>query len=207
MRFTSLHISFFASAAIFAVLFALSGCNTNGCTDNRSAIPQMGFYAMGSQEKLTLDSVDIGGVGAPNDSLLVVAGKPTHIVNLPFRYDKEEVKFYIHYDYKEQGLDHPSLNDTITFRYSSRPFFASEECGAMYVYTVHSFSHTSHLIDSMAVTDTLITNVDRERIQLFFRVSNNDEPEEPENPENPENPEEPENPQTPQNRSINLNAK
>ena len=188
MRFTPRHI-LFAVAASAAVVCILAGCNTTGCTDNRSAIPQMGFYAMGSGDAMSLDSVEIGGGGAPNDSLLVESGKSTHIVNLPFRYDKEEVSFYIRYDYKEQGLDHPALNDTITFRYTAKPFFASEECGAMYVYTVHGFSHTSHLIDSMAVTDTLITNVDRERIQLYFRVAE-DEPETPEEPEEPETPSE-----------------
>lgn len=148
----------------------MGGCNTSGCTDNHSAIPQAGFYSSADPTKsIALDSVAIGGVGAPGDSLLVSPGASVHTLNLPFRISADSASFFFHY--ASEGLNFPWLNDTLTFRYSSRPFFASEECGVLYIYQVHSFSYTHHLIDSVAVTDTLITNVDRERIQIFFRTA------------------------------------
>ena len=54
------------------------------------------------------------------------------------------------------------LNDSI---------FASAECGAMYRYHVRSFTYTTHMIDSVKMTDSLITNNDAEQIQIFFRTA------------------------------------
>lgn len=45
----------------------------------------------------------------------------------------------------------------------------------MYHYLITSFTYTRHLIDSVAVTDSLITNIDIESIQIFFRTSDPDE--------------------------------
>lgn len=156
----------------------LGACNNSTCADNHSALPLMGFYNASTEASLSLDSINFGGVGAPGDSLLVMSGKHTSQVYLPFRNDRTETSFFINYDYKLQGLDLPEFNDTITFRYSSTPFFASNECGAMYQYHIDEVKYTRHLIESVAITDSTITNVERERIQVFFRVA---EPE-PENP-------------------------
>lgn len=174
-----------------AVMGALSGCNTQGCTDNRSALPLMGLYSSATNARIVLDSLDIGGVGAPDDSLLIHSGQSVQSLYLPFRYDCDETSFFIHYDYKEQGLDDPSLDDIITIGYTSEPYFASEECGAYYIYTIRSLTYTTHLIDHITIVDSVINNIDMERIQVYFRIT---EPEEPENPDNPDNPNEPTNP-------------
>lgn len=131
----------------------------------------MGFYSSATGQAFTLDSLALSGVGAPNDSLLVSPGQRVQIVNLPFRNNTTTTAFCFHYAYPSQGLDNPRLNDTLTFHYTARPFFASEECGAMYVYEVHGFEFTRHVIDSVVVADTMITNVDRERIRVYFRVA------------------------------------
>lgn len=162
--------------ASFGVL--LSGCNNSTCSDNHSALPLMGFYNASDNKAITLDSIDFGGVGAPMDSLLVLSGKRTQQVYLPFRNGQSATSFFFHYDYKLQGLDNEEFNDTITFYYTASPFFASNECGAMYQYHIDRVEFTRHLIENVVVTDSMITNVERERIQVLFRVS------EPENPEN-----------------------
>ena len=48
------------------------------------------------------------------------------------------------------------------------PYFASEDCGAMYRYNITGVSHTSWLLDSVAVIDSAITNTDFQRIQLYY---------------------------------------
>ena len=63
-----------ALAGITALMPALTGCNTAGCTDNHSALPMMGFYNMATQSPVILDSLELGGVGAPDDSLLIKSG-------------------------------------------------------------------------------------------------------------------------------------
>ena len=68
-------------------------------------------------------------------------------------------------------LDDEAYNDTLTFGYTSSPYFASEQCGAMLLYEIHSFKYTRHLVDSVAIVDSLITNTDLERIKIYFRTS------------------------------------
>ena len=41
----------------------------------------------------------------------------------------------------------------------------------MYRYHVRSFTYTTHMIDSVKMTDSLITNNDAEQIQIFFRTA------------------------------------
>ena len=149
-------------------------CNTSGCTDNHSALPLMGFYDYATGSSVTLDSLDLGGVGAPGDSLLVHSGEKVSQVYLPFRDGVSSSSFCLHYDYKLQGLDNPAFDDIITFHYDAEPYFASSECGAMYRYVIRDVEYTRHLIDSIAVIDPVVTNVELERIQVFFRTASTD---------------------------------
>ncbi len=93
-----------------------------------------------------------------------------------------------------QSLAPYGVEDRITFYYEAHPWFASEECGAMYHYRITRVSHTTQLLDSVGVADSLITNIERETIGLYFRTSEPDEPETPDTPETPEVTEEPEEP-------------
>ncbi len=155
-----------AVAAVIA-----GGCNTDGCTDNRSALPLMGLYSASTEQTMTLDSIGIGGVDAPADSMLVYPGESVSSAYLPFRFDRTQTSFFFHYSYKEQGLDNPEFNDTITFHYTSEPYFASEECGAFFIYHIGQVDYTTHLIEEVEITDSLITNVEMERIKVFFRTA------------------------------------
>ena len=159
-------------AALMAVASVAAGCNTTGCTDNQNSVPLAGFYSYATFESVSLDSVEIGGVGAPADSLLLRPneyGAGYYQTYLPLRAGKERTQFFIRYVQKH--LNRPELFDTLTFNYVSTPYFASEECGAMYTYRITSLTHTNHLIDSVGISDSLITNVERESIAIYFRVS------------------------------------
>ena len=173
------------------------GCNSEGCADNHSALPLMGLYSAVNQEAITLDSIAVGGVGAPADSLLVAPGEAVQQVYLPFRAADNATTFVI--KYMQKHLAEQGVEDRITFYYESMPFFASEECGAMYHYRITRVSHTVNILDSVGVSDSLITNIERSTIGLYFRIAEPDPDEpgtdtpDPDNPDNPENPD-PENP-------------
>jgi hypothetical protein len=165
----------FMAVAVSVVLMVtmLTGCNSSGCSDNQSALPLMGFYDSATGSQITLSGLELGGVGAPGDSLLILAGESCSQVYLPFRDGVTSTSFYIRYS--QEGINSAAYNDTITFVYNSEPYFASSECGAMYKYQILEATTTHHLIDSIAVTDPIITNVDLERIKLFFRTSSSDD--------------------------------
>lgn len=162
-----LHLIIALTAAITCVL---TGCNTNGCTDNRSSLLLCGFYSNASKPaSISLDSIQFGGVGAPDDSLLLNIDERASKLYLPLRSRDNVTSFYIHYCQK--GLDYPWFNDTITLGYTSEPYFVSQECGAIYRYHVTKLAYTRHLIDSVALLDSLINNVDIERMKIMFRTT------------------------------------
>lgn len=115
-------------------MMCCQSCNTSGCTDNQNSLPLAGFYSSATGEAVSLSDIDISGVGQKADSLLYTSGTPLQSVYLPFRSLYNSVSYALHYT--QEGIDDPQWNDTITFQYTSRPYFASEECGAMLTYTI-----------------------------------------------------------------------
>ena len=152
------HITF----TILFVLTTLCSCSDDGCIDNQSSIPLARFY---SAE--TKSSIEVYGVGATGDSLLTTAGVETGETYLPFKSSQKNTAFCFHYtDFGATNV----YNDTIWFEYESYPYFASEECGAMYRYKITSVRHTNIIIDSVEIIDPVINNVDAERIKIFFKT-------------------------------------
>ena len=45
----------------------------------------------------------------------------------------------------------------------------------MYHYRITRVAHTTQLIDSIGITDSLVTNIERQTIRLYFRTSDPDE--------------------------------
>lgn len=163
-------------ASVAVLLSVMGGCSTDGCLNNQNSLPLAGFYSSSTGLPISIDSVDIGGVGAPHDSLLHSTGTPAGEIYLPFRSASNLTSFYFHYT--QSNISSDEFNDTVTFRYDSEPFFASEECGAMYRFRITDVTYTRHLIDSVGITDSLVTNVDLQRIKIFLRTSSDDAPDE-----------------------------
>ena len=158
---------------VAVVMLALTACNTAGCYDNQNSIPLAKFYSYQTKKAITIDSISVGGVDAPNDSLLLDNASGVGQVYMPLRSTQSTTSFFIHYNQKE--LSDTRLNDTITFHYTSIPYFESAECGAMFRYEITSYDYTRHLIDSVGLIDKLITGADIERIRIYFRTK--EEPE------------------------------
>ena len=162
---------FTALTVIIAVLVSAigSGCSNSACTENRNAVPLAAFLDSSTGKAISLDSICITGVSQPNDSILSEAGETVSQVYLPMRPTHESVAWCM--AYKWRYLDFDELNDTITFDYKSIPYFASEECGAYYRYDITKMSYTTHLIDSVTIVDSLVTNIDKVYVNIYFRVN------------------------------------
>lgn len=157
----------------FAILMTLgaaaAACNSSGCLDNGSALPLAGFYSSATAEPISVDSVEIAGVGAPGDSVLEKARPALSKVYLPMNPSATATRWAL--IYRQKQLQALGITDTIAFDYEAIPYFASEECGAMYIYRITGVRHTANLIDSITLTDSLVTNVETERIKIFFRTA------------------------------------
>ena len=156
--------------AFLALLIA--GCNTSGCLDNGSAIPLASLLSSATGQKVTINMVQVHGVGVPGDSILVTSGTAVSEIYLPMRSNATSVQWCFHYTQSDiSGLE---LNDTISLGYTSQPYFASEECGAYYRYHIDKCETTTHLIDSVLVVDSLVTNVDKTYLQIYIRTAESD---------------------------------
>lgn len=165
------------SLLIFILALAtLAACNSSGCLDNGSALPLAGFYNSSTGAAIGVDSVEIQGIGAPDDSILLKAGGAVNQVYLPMRSSANSTQYV--FKYRHDYLDFPEIYDTLTFDYQVVPYFASAECGAMYIYRVEKLSCTDHLIDSVKLVDSIFTNTELERIKIYFRVAQPEEGEE-----------------------------
>lgn len=151
------------------ILFISAISCTNECLDNKNSIGLAGMYSMDSKKSISLSKVSVYGIGAPNDSVLNDGSVAFTQIYLPMRINKEEVSFVFHYEQKD--ISDPMFNDTLTMKYESIPYFASEECGAMYWYEIKDFSYTKHIFDSVAIPTMLITNADTETIQIYLRTT------------------------------------
>lgn len=154
----------------------LSGCSSDGCLNNQSALPLAAFYSSASGNTVSVSGVEIRGVGAPGDSVLVKPTQRISTVYLPMRSDRQSTEWEFTFTVSEVL----AISDNITFDYTSIPYFASEECGAMYYYHIDRVGYTTSVIDSVVVTDSLITNYDMTRIRIYLREQEQPAPEEPE---------------------------
>ncbi|MCM1310475.1 MAG: DUF6452 family protein [Bacteroides sp.] len=142
-------------------LTALASCSGEGCTNNRNSIPLAGFYELDTEQQVSVSRMPIYGVGAPNDSSLVDTARSSQQVYLPLRGNQTQAAFV---------FDGGPLKDTLTINYESYPYYDGEDCGAMWRYLIHNVSHTNNFIDSILVTDPLITNIERERLMIFLKL-------------------------------------
>ncbi|MDE6270421.1 MAG: hypothetical protein K2M12_06150 [Muribaculaceae bacterium] len=149
-------------------LLGAGACNTSGCLDNQSSLPLAEFRSSSTGKQISVDSLEVVGVDAPDGDVLSPARPAKSQLYLPMRSTRSSTSWQ--FIYRQKALDYPEFIDIVTFDYESIPYFASEECGASYRYRVTRVDHTTHLIDSVRMVDSLITNVDQVSILIYFRT-------------------------------------
>lgn len=166
------------SARIIPILFlslllSTWGCSSDECLQNRNALPLAGFYASSAEDagekKISVDSLEVFGIGAPGDSILYPGPKAISELYLPFRLDRDTTRYVFRYLHKE--FARLNLTDTVTFIYSRRPRFVSAACGVSYVFGMDSIRCSTNLIDSVTCPSGEITNMDVENLHIYFRVA------------------------------------
>lgn len=153
-----------------ALAALLAACSSEECEGNRNALPLAGFYSSAiSPKAISLDSLTVYGVGAPNDTLIADSARSLSEVYLPFDIDSETTTFVIEYLQKE--LSSRGIRDEITFTYDAQPWFVSSACGVSYRYHIRDISYTTNVIDSVTVPGMMIDNTNSQNIRIYFRVN------------------------------------
>ena len=152
----------------------LHACNDAGCMDNRSSIPFAQFYQNGDlRSTISVDSLTIFGIGQKNDSLIADSVRSLSSVSLPSRNDDTITQFVLQYNYAWNK--NRESNDTLTFIYRPYVYFASVDCGVMFNYTLKEGLYTRHILDSVIIVTSEITNQNIENIKLVFPAEENEE--------------------------------
>lgn len=168
----------FPAAFFIIAALTLACCSSDECDGNKNALPLAGFYDSSSPlEAVTLDSLDIIGVGAPGDQEIIEKGSPVSQVYLPFRLDSDTTVIAIRY--MQEHLSQFNVTDTITFRYERIPFFVSAACGAMYNFRITDIECTGLLIDSVTCPVGTITNANMENLRIYFKIAPDEDEELP----------------------------
>lgn len=151
-----------------ALCVSLTGCNSGGCTELRSAVPRADFYSSSTARPITVDSLSIVGIGAPGDSVLYGPAEKLSSVYLPMPADMNSVQWRI--GYMQENLAQYNLADTVSMKFERMPWFAGEECGAMFKYKITELRYTQNLIDSVIIADSTVVNIDQANLNIYFRT-------------------------------------
>lgn len=146
----------------------LTSCNSGGCTDLRSAVPRADFYSSATLSAITVDSLQITGIGAPGDSVLYGPSSRISSVYLPMPAEVDKVSW--RFAYMQSFLAAINLADTVSLSFDRTPWFAGEECGAMYKYKIKEVSYTTNIIDSVGIADSVVVNIEQATLNIYFRT-------------------------------------
>lgn len=157
-----------ATYLIFALLLALSACDTSDCEDNRNTLPLAAFMSSGENpQSIQLDTLRIAGIGAPADSVLsVYNASQTYI---PFDNDSHVTSYVLEYNRIPAALF-----DTVSFTYTPSPRFESTDCGVFYQYNMERIVYTTHFIDSVTCPGMMIDNTPGQNIFIYLRTETRD---------------------------------
>lgn len=84
-------------------------------------------------------------------------------VEIPLSFTAERDTFFFQYSAR--------LADTVCVEHLNHPYFSSMECGTVMHYKIVGITSTNHLIDSVQVVDSEVTNMLRENVKIYFTVS------------------------------------
>lgn len=156
------------TAAVF--LLVGWGCSSDECLQNKNALPLAGFYdTADSKKQVSIDSLEVYGIGAPGDSILFTGTQPVNQLYLPFRLDNDTTRYVFRYLHKE--LVKYNITDTVVFIYTRQPRFVSSACGVSYVFGIDKIKNSTNLIDSVTCPAGEITNMATENLHIYFRVT------------------------------------
>lgn len=163
----------FSITGIALAVTIWTGCSSNECYDNHSALPLADFYSVETNQQVSINRLEIFGVGAPGDSILYYDESLSQAY-LPFQLSSDTTTYvfaYLSFLQNGENVEEDTRlvpHDTIKFIYERKTWFVSPACGAMYFFDIEKVEHSSILIDSVYV-DPVITNANASNIKIFFK--------------------------------------
>jgi len=151
---------------IFILLIPLASCtSTESCRENKVVTMQIGFYTktqntatkIYSKSTLNIDSIWVNGLEV--DSFLYRNKLSVKSVNVPLKNKVEQTDFIIRFN---------QTTDTVSiFHQNNDQYYLSFECGCVVAHTIDEVITTGHFVDSVAIINREINNINAENIQIY----------------------------------------
>lgn len=146
---------------LMALSFGMSACESNDCMLSSESYCSMTFVdGQGTAVKLQ----DTLTVSSTADVVIINRKLGADGMELPLSYTASVDTFFLHYSTR--------LADTLWVEHQNLPYFSSMDCGTVMHYKLLGIKSTNHLIDSVRVIDSEVTNMLKKNVKIYFTVSN-----------------------------------
>ena len=149
------------------VVFLLTACQGDEvCEDQTSNDLRLRFYLAGAETEspISIDSLIIFGLGNEHD-LIYNGEDAVSLAGLPMDPGSDSCGFV---------LVAGNRRDTLMISYNREVHFLSAECGFTMFFHILEKEYTSNLIDTVVVSNPLVSNVFNEHIKVFMVAVDHD---------------------------------
>lgn len=144
---------------ISSLFLGLVSCTPMTCFDDTESFLKASFYNYKTKTRLAPDSISLYGVGNENIFLYKKALKVQPAL-FALNPSVATCKYIIKIN---------NITDTITFTYTNFLHLVSKECGYTFYYTLSEKPvFTKNAIDSLSITNGLITTLNEENIRIYY---------------------------------------
>jgi hypothetical protein len=143
---------------LFIILNLLISCTPAACLGETTSLLNAAIYQTGTNKPFKPDSITIYGIGKPNEKLY---SKAANITMIKFQLDasSKACGFVVKVN---------KVVDTLWFRYTSRPYLISKECGFTFFFTLDSCIWRGSVIDTINIRNNQVAIFNEENIRIFF---------------------------------------
>lgn len=155
--------NFKRAAFLFATVWLLSSCSSNGCYEDMSVKLYVNFYHVNSKNKevaVQVDSMTVKGIGS--DSILY-KNKTLSGFELDLNPNASQTQYLI-----VAVQDGYAFKDTLTLYHHNKPWFQSMECGCRVFSTLDSCNVGGQIFESVRVADSSVINLKSEHVRLLL---------------------------------------
>ncbi len=140
-----------------ALIISFSSCTEESCNQDTEVFMKAGFYSSETEEKISIDSLDIYGLNVPDS--IICSMSTLNEVSLPLNPSSSSCTF---------AIVNGGRADTIEIFYKSSLEFLSLACGYRYLHELEEIYNTRNDIKDIFILNKSVNPGDEENVQIFF---------------------------------------
>lgn len=147
---------------IFGISLGLFSCEEQKCAQTFTSRVQGNFFVrdtLGNEQFTEIPVFSAYGVGKSNE-LLYDKSPEVNLFTLPLSPDYNERSFV---------LSNDSINDTLTFTYTSKLQLINTVCGFVPNYTISKVENTTNFIEAVNIVNDDVNTDDKENIKIYIK--------------------------------------